>query len=126
MLPHSTSRRLILILFSHVCLGLPNGVRPSGFPTESLYASLHSPYVIDALPIPVFLITLHEWYLLRIKRIYLQPAAATASSSSTTTTTTTTTAAAAMIHILWPLLSRLLFDKYFCFVFGSHGFKSRS
>jgi hypothetical protein len=31
-----------------------------------------------------------------------------------------------MINILWPLLSRLLFHKYFCFVFGSHGFKSRS
>ena len=41
----STSRFLkyILILSSHLCLGLPSGLFPSLFPTKSLYAPLISP-----------------------------------------------------------------------------------
>ena len=35
--PHSTSRMSILILHSLLCLGLPNGLVPSGFPTKTLY-----------------------------------------------------------------------------------------
>ena len=30
----------ILILFSHLCLGLPKGLSPSGFPTKTLYEFL--------------------------------------------------------------------------------------
>ena len=38
-----TSWRFILILSSHLRLGLPNGLFPSGFPTRTLYTPLPSP-----------------------------------------------------------------------------------
>ena len=38
-----TSHRSILILSTHLRLGLPNGLFPSGFPTKTLYAPLSSP-----------------------------------------------------------------------------------
>ena len=38
-----TSWRSILILSSHLCLGLPNGIFPSGFPTTTLCTPLPSP-----------------------------------------------------------------------------------
>ena len=41
--PTSTSWRSILVLFSHLCLGLPSGLFPSYFPTKTLYAPLLSP-----------------------------------------------------------------------------------
>jgi len=39
---HTTSWRSILILFSHLRLGLPSGLFPSCFPTKTLYAPLVS------------------------------------------------------------------------------------
>ena len=41
--PHPTSWRSILILSTHLCLGLPSGLFTSGFPTKTLYAPLSSP-----------------------------------------------------------------------------------
>ena len=38
--PHPTSWRSVLILSTHLRLGLPNGLLPSGFPTKTLYTSL--------------------------------------------------------------------------------------
>ena len=41
--PHPTSWRSILIVSTHLRLGLPSGLFPSGFPTKTLYAPLSSP-----------------------------------------------------------------------------------
>ena len=41
--PHPTSWRSIQILSTHLRLGLPSGLFPSGFPTKNLYAPLSSP-----------------------------------------------------------------------------------
>ena len=41
--PHPTSCRSILILSTHLRLGLPRGLFPSGFPTKTLYTTLSSP-----------------------------------------------------------------------------------
>ena len=41
--PHPTSWRSILILSTHLRLGLPSGLFPSSFPTKTLYTPLSSP-----------------------------------------------------------------------------------
>jgi hypothetical protein len=43
--------RSILVLFTHLRLGLPSGLFSSGFPTNILYAFHFSPFVLHALPI---------------------------------------------------------------------------
>ena len=48
---HPFCWRSILILSSHLRLGLPNILFPSGFPTKTLYTPLLSPYTLHAPPI---------------------------------------------------------------------------
>jgi len=53
---HPTSLRYVLILSSHLRLGLPSVTFPSGLPTKPLYAPLLSPYMPHAPPISLILI----------------------------------------------------------------------
>jgi hypothetical protein len=46
---HPSSRTFILVLSSHLSLGLPSGLLPSCFPTNTLYAPLLSPILATCL-----------------------------------------------------------------------------
>ena len=48
--PHSTSWRSILILSTHLRLGLPSALLPSGFPSKTLYTPSPHPYAPHAQP----------------------------------------------------------------------------
>jgi hypothetical protein len=60
--PHPTSWRSMLMLTSHLILGLSSGLFPSGFLTKTLYTPLLSPCVLHAPPISFFLILSPEQY----------------------------------------------------------------
>ena len=47
--PHPTSWRSILIVSTHLCLGLPSGLLPSGFSSKTLYTPLSSPICATCL-----------------------------------------------------------------------------
>jgi len=52
--PTSHFLKIHYILSSHLSLGLPNGLFPSGFPTKIPYTHLLSPYVLNSPPISFF------------------------------------------------------------------------
>ena len=52
--PHPTSWRSILILSSHLRLGFPSCLFPSGLLTKALYTPPLFPYVLHTPPIPFF------------------------------------------------------------------------
>ena len=62
---HPTSWRSILILFTHLRLGLPSGLFPSGFHTKTLYTPSPHPYAPHAQPISFFSILSPAQYWVR-------------------------------------------------------------
>jgi hypothetical protein len=73
-IPHNPiSPRFILILFSHLFLGLVSRFLSSGFLTNNLCALLFSPFVLHAPPISfslilLFLVHRSSWYVARTVR----------------------------------------------------------
>ena len=63
--PHPTSSRSVLILSTHLCLGLPSGLLPSGFPTKTLYTPLSSPIRATCPAHLIFSILLPAQYWVR-------------------------------------------------------------
>ena len=67
--PHPTSWRSILILSTHLRLGLPSGLLPSDFSSKTLYTPSPHPYVPHAQPISFFSILSLAQYWVRVQNL---------------------------------------------------------
>jgi hypothetical protein len=84
----STTPRSILILSTHLRLGLPSGIFPSGFPTNNLYAVLFTPttcYMARQSHLPRLDYSNYTWRRVQITKLLIMQF-----YIHTTTTTTTT------------------------------------
>ena len=63
--PHPTSCRSVLILSTHLCLGLPSDLLPSGFPSKTLYTPSPHSYAPHAQHISFFSILSPAQYCVR-------------------------------------------------------------
>jgi len=63
--PYPTAWGSIFISFSHLRLGIPSGLVPSGFPTKTLYTSHFSPFALHAPPNSFFSILSPAQYWVR-------------------------------------------------------------
>jgi len=61
--PHPTSWRSILIISTHLRLGLPSGLLPSAFPTNTLYTSSPHPYAPHAQHISFSLLSPVQYWV---------------------------------------------------------------
>jgi hypothetical protein len=69
---HPISLRSILILFSHLRLGLPSSLYPSGFPTRTLYAFPISPMRLTCtayLILPDLMTLNNIWWILQFTKL---------------------------------------------------------
>ena len=62
---HPTSWRSVLILSTHLRLGLPSGLLPSGFPSKTLYTPFPHPFAPHSQPISFFSILSPTQYWVR-------------------------------------------------------------
>ena len=72
--PHPTSWRSILVLSTHLILGLPSGLFPSDFPTKILYTRSPHPYAPHAQPISLlsdFIKSFSTTYITDWNRVYV-------------------------------------------------------
>ena len=69
--PHPTSWRSIIILSTHLRLGLPSGLFPYGFPTKTLYTLSPHPYAPHAQPISFFsILSPAQYWMGSTNRLY--------------------------------------------------------
>ena len=67
--PHPTSWRSVLILSTHLSLGLPSGLFPAGFPTKTLY-TITRLMLLNILFMLVFLYCMFVPYFVRSVFLY--------------------------------------------------------